>query len=136
LKADGVSVHPVLPAPPKGHRDLRAQVAVEAALTQLGSPYVWNAAGPSTFDCSGLTVWAWGHAGIALEHYTGTQVTQGVRVDPGALLPGDLLLFGTNLHHVGMYLGAGYMINAPQTGDYVKVQRVADMGDFAVAVRP
>jgi hypothetical protein len=136
LKADGVSVHPALPALPKGYRPLRAQVAVEAALGQLGSPYVWNAAGPATFDCSGLTVWAWGHAGVALEHYTGTQVTQGVRVDADGLLPGDLLLFGAALHHVGLYLGAGYMIDAPQTGDYVKVQRVADMGDFAVAVRP
>jgi cell wall-associated NlpC family hydrolase len=52
------------------------------------------------------------------------------------LLPGDLLLFGATLHHVGMYLGAGYMIDAPNTGDYVKVQLVSDDGDFAVAVRP
>jgi cell wall-associated NlpC family hydrolase len=97
---------------------------------------VWNAAGKRTFDCSGLTLWAWGHAGVKLDHYTGTQVHQGVRVTPDELLPGDLLLFGKDLHHVGMFLGAGYMIDAPQTGDYVKIQLVSDMGDFAVAVRP
>jgi cell wall-associated NlpC family hydrolase len=97
---------------------------------------VWNAAGPATFDCSGLTLWAWGHAGIPLTHFTGTQVHEGVRVDPDQLLPGDLLLFGADLHHVGMYLGAGYMIDAPTTGEYVKIQLVSDMGDFAVAVRP
>jgi cell wall-associated NlpC family hydrolase len=52
------------------------------------------------------------------------------------LLPGYLVFFGPTLHHVGLYLGAGYMIDAPDTGDYVKVQLVADDGDFAVAVRP
>ena len=136
LKSDGISVHPRLPAYPKGYRPLRAEVAVDSALRQLGSPYVWDAAGPRTYDCSGLTLWAWGHAGVPLEHFTGTQVTQGVRVKPNQLVPGDLLLFGKDLHHVGMYLGAGYMIDAPQTGDYVKIQLVSDMGDFAVAVRP
>jgi cell wall-associated NlpC family hydrolase len=136
LKPDDAGVHPALPAYRKGYRPLRAEVAVDAALAQLGSPYVWDAAGPTTFDCSGLTLWAWGHAGVALEHFTGAQVHQGRFVPADALLPGDLLLFGRSLHHVGMYLGAGYMIDAPTTGDYVKVQAVSDNGDFAVAVRP
>ena len=136
LTPDGVSVHPIVPRYAKGYRPLRAQVAVDLALQQLGSPYVWNAAGVPTFDCSGLTLWAWAHAGIPLTHFTGTQVQQGVRVAPNELLPGDLLLFGTDLHHIGMYLGAGYMIDAPTTGDYVKIQLVSDMGDYAVAVRP
>jgi cell wall-associated NlpC family hydrolase len=73
---------------------------------------------------------------VPLTHFTGDQVHEGVLVAPEELLPGDLLLFGSTLHHVGMYLGAGYMINAPNTGDYVKVQLVSDNGDFAVAVRP
>jgi hypothetical protein len=136
LKPDGVGVHPAMPEYAKGYKPLRAEVAVDAALSQLGSPYVWDAAGPDTFDCSGLTLWAWGHAGVPLEHFTGTQVQQGVRVESNELLPGDLLLFGRSVHHVGMYLGAGYMIDAPTTGDYVKIQPVADDGDFSVAVRP
>ena len=135
-KANGVTVSPTLPAYPKGYRPLRAEVAVDRALSQLGAPYVWDAAGERTFDCSGLTLWAWGHAGVALNHYTGDQVHEGVRVAPNELLPGDLMLFGAKLHHVGMYLGAGYMIDAPDTGEYVKIQKVSDDGDFAVAVRP
>jgi hypothetical protein len=136
LKPDGRTVHPLMPAYGKGRTPLRAEVAVDSALAQLGSPYVWDAAGPDTFDCSGLTLWAWGHAGVPLEHYTGIQVHQGQRVEPNELLPGDLLLFGGKLHHVGMYLGAGFMIDAPTTGDYVKIQPVSDDGDFTVAVRP
>ena len=136
LKPDGRTVHPVLPPYRNGYQPLRAEVAVDAALSKLGSQYVWDAAGPATFDCSGLTLWAWGHAGVSLEHYTGDQVHQGERVEANELLPGDLLLFGTQLHHVGMYLGAGYMIDAPSTGDYVKVQPVSDDADFTVAVRP
>jgi len=135
-KANGVTVLPKLPTYPKGYRPLRAEVAVDRALEQLGTPYVWEAAGPRTFDCSGLTLWAWGHAGVAMNHYTGDQVHEGVRVAPSQLLPGDLVLFGSKLHHVGMYLGAGYMIDAPDTGEYVKIQKVSDDGDFAVAVRP
>jgi cell wall-associated NlpC family hydrolase len=118
------------------HPVLRAEIAVRSALEQLGSPYVWDAAGPDTFDCSGLTLWAWGHAGVSLEHYTRTQVMQGHRVEPNELLPGDLVLFGATLHHVGMYLGAGFMIDAPDTGQYVKIERIATEGDFAVAIRP
>jgi cell wall-associated NlpC family hydrolase len=135
-KPDGKTVHPVLPDYRKGYTPLRAEVAVDSALEQLGSPYVWDAAGPDTFDCSGLMLWSWAHAGVALTHFTGDQVHEGVAVTPNELLPGDLLLFGRTLHHVGMYLGAGYMIDAPNTGDYVKVQLVSDDGDFAVAVRP
>jgi cell wall-associated NlpC family hydrolase len=135
-KPNGVTVNPTLPAYPKHYRPLRAEVAVDQALAQLGTPYVWDAAGPRTFDCSGLTLWAWGHAGVTLKHYTGDQVHEGTRVAPNQLLPGDLILFGGKLHHVGMYLGAGYMIDAPDTGEYVKIQKVSDDGDFAVAVRP
>jgi cell wall-associated NlpC family hydrolase len=135
-KPDGKAVHPVLPDYRNGYTPLRAEVAVDSALEQLGSPYVWDAAGPDTFDCSGLMLWAWAHAGVPLTHFTGDQAHEGVAVSPNELLPGDLLLFGKTLHHVGMYLGAGYMIDAPNTGDYVKVQLVSDDGDFAVAVRP
>jgi cell wall-associated NlpC family hydrolase len=136
LAANGRTVHPILPAFPAGYTKLRAEVAINAALAHIGDPYVWAAAGASTFDCSGLTQWAWAKAGVSLGHYTGTQAGQGVRVKANQLLPGDLVLFGSSLHHVGMYLGAGYMLNAPDTGAYVRVDKISWFGDFSLAVRP
>jgi cell wall-associated NlpC family hydrolase len=136
LAPDGKTVHPSLPGYPAGYPRLRAEVAIDAALAHIGDPYVWAAAGPGTFDCSGLTQWAWAKAGVSLGHYTGSQAVQGVRVQPNQLLPGDLVLFGGNLHHVGMYLGAGYMLNAPDTGAYIRVDKISSFGDFSLAVRP
>ncbi|MGX7680099.1 C40 family peptidase [Jatrophihabitans sp. DSM 45814] len=136
LAANGKTVHPALPGYPAGYRPLRAQVAIDAALAHIGDPYVWAAAGPTTFDCSGLTQWAWAKAGVSLTHYTGSQAVQGVRVGVNQLLPGDLVLFGSDLHHVGMYLGAGYMLDAPDTGAYVRVDKISWFGDFSLAVRP
>jgi cell wall-associated NlpC family hydrolase len=136
LPANGRTVRPALPAYPAGQSVLRAEVAVGTALANLGSPYVWAASGPSTFDCSGLTQWAWAKAGVTLTHYTVSQAAQGVRVQANQLLPGDLVLFGSDLHHVGMYLGAGYMIDAPYTGAYVRVDKISWFGDFTLAVRP
>jgi cell wall-associated NlpC family hydrolase len=134
LLPNGKTVHPSLPA--YSGSSLRAQVAIDAALAHLGDSYVWAAAGPTTFDCSGLTEWAYAKAGIGLTHYTGSQAVQGVRVGPSQLLPGDLLLFGSDLHHVGMYLGAGYLLDAPYTGAYVRVEKVSSFNDFTLAVRP
>ena len=136
LPGNGRTVRPALPGYPAGYSKLRAEVAVDNALAQLGKPYVWAAAGADTFDCSGLTQWAWGKAGVNLYHYTGSQAVQGVRVMANQLLPGDLVLFGGDLHHVGMYLGAGYMIDAPYTGSYVRINKIAWYGDFSLAVRP
>ena len=136
LPANGTTVLPRLPAYRAGTVRLRAEVALDAALTQMGVPYVYAAAGPSSFDCSGLTMWAWAKAGRDLYHYTGTQAVQGVRVTANQLLPGDLILFGSDIHHVGMYLGAGYMINAPYTGAYVRVDDISSERDFTLAVRP
>jgi hypothetical protein len=136
LPANGTSVHPIIPNYPKGYNPLRAEIAIDAALAQLGSPYVWAAAGPTTFDCSGLTQFAWAKAGVPLGHYTGNQAVQGVRVKADELLPGDLVLFGAGLHHVGMYLGAGYMIDAPHTGAYVRIEKIAPFGDASLAIRP
>jgi cell wall-associated NlpC family hydrolase len=136
LVPNGRTVHPTLPAYQPGYTKLRAEVAIDAALAHLGDPYVWAAAGASTFDCSGLTQWAWAKAGVSLAHYTGSQAVQGVRVRPNQLLPGDLVLFGGDLHHVGLYLGAGYMLDAPDTGSYVRVDKISWFGDFSLAVRP
>ncbi|MCW2522599.1 MAG: hypothetical protein JWO63_934 [Frankiales bacterium] len=134
LLPNGTTVHPRLPS--YSGTSLRAAVAVDAGLAHLGDSYVWAAAGPTTFDCSGLTQWAYAKAGVSLTHYTGSQAVQGVRVTPSQLLPGDLLLFGADLHHVGMYLGAGYMLDAPYTGAYVRVDKVSWFDDFTLAVRP
>jgi cell wall-associated NlpC family hydrolase len=109
-------------------------VAIRAALSRLGQPYVWAAAGPGTFDCSGLVRWAYGQAGLSLVHYTGTQWDQGRLVAPRDVLPGDLILFYRALSHVGIYLGAGWMLNAPYTGQYVSVMPVH--GEVAGIVRP
>ncbi|MCW2539966.1 MAG: hypothetical protein JWN95_1691 [Frankiales bacterium] len=136
LPANGVTVHPAVPAYPAKYAKLRAEVAIDNALVHLGDPYVWAAGGPTTFDCSGLTQWAYAKAGIRLDHYTGTQAKQGVRVKTSQLLPGDLVLFGSSLHHVGMYLGAGYMLDAPDTGAYVRLDKISWFGDFSLAVRP
>ncbi|HWB66008.1 MAG TPA: C40 family peptidase [Mycobacteriales bacterium] len=130
--ADGVYVDPRLPPLPP-HPTVAA-VAIRAALKKLGHPYVWAAAGPDTFDCSGLVRWAYGHAGRALVHYTGTQWNQGRLIRPSQVLPGDLVLFYRSLSHVGIYLGAGWMVNAPFTGHYVDVVPVH--GKVAGIVRP
>jgi len=136
LPANGRTVRPSIPGYAAGHVTLRAEIAVSNALSLMGAPYVYAAAGPGTFDCSGMTQWAWGKAGVNLYHYTVTQAGQGVRVQPNQMLPGDLVLFGKDLHHVGMYLGAGYMLDAPYTGAYVRVDKISAFGDFTLAVRP
>lgn len=95
--------------------------AVRAAMSRLGMPYVWGSAGPGSFDCSGLTMWAYSQVGIGLPHYTGAQFGAGRRVPLSALEPGDLVFFGADLGHMGMYVGDGLMIAAPRTGDVVKI---------------
>jgi cell wall-associated NlpC family hydrolase len=117
--ADGVFVEPSLPALPDS--PTVAMVAIRAAMTRLGDPYVWAAAGPDTFDCSGLVRWAYGKAGLRLLHYTGYQWQEGKLIPPRDVLPGDLILFYRDLSHIGIYLGAGWMLNAPFTGQYVNV---------------
>jgi cell wall-associated NlpC family hydrolase len=101
---------------------------VTFALAQLGKPYVFGAAGPEAYDCSGLTMQAWAAAGVVLPHYTITQAELGTPVaDPSLLRPGDLVFIpgsdGTMRApgHVGMYVGRGLIIEAPQTGDVVKL---------------
>jgi cell wall-associated NlpC family hydrolase len=113
----------------------RAGVAVQEAYRKLGSPYKWGASGPNTFDCSGLTMWVWGKAGVSLPHSSQAQYSSGRHVSRGNLQPGDLVFFGSPIHHVGIYIGGGRMISAPHTGDVVKIQD-AFRGDYAGAVRP
>jgi peptidoglycan DL-endopeptidase CwlO len=123
---------PIRPAPAPNPK---AQAAVDAALAELGKPYVWAAEGPDSFDCSGLTLWAWAKAGVELPHNSGMQYAATTRVPARDWEPGDLLFFGSPIHHVGMYIGNGQMVEAPYTGSEVRVVS-AYRTDYVGAGRP
>jgi len=112
-----------------------AATAIEFARAQLGKPYRYAAAGPDEFDCSGLTMAAWGAAGVRMPHYSGAQYTRFPRVPLDEMQPGDLVFWGPGgSSHEGLYVGGGMMIHAPHTGDVVKVAAV--YGRPVGAVRP
>jgi cell wall-associated NlpC family hydrolase len=132
----------------------RGGVAARAALRWLGTPYSWGGgtvsgpsfgiaygAGTKGFDCSGLAVYAWGKAGVRLDHWTGTQWTSGPHVPTGLLRPGDLVFFANNvnsaatIHHVGIFIGRGQMVEAPFTGGRVRISSIWRNG-FIGATRP
>lgn len=115
---------PGAPAPPASGG---AATAVRAAESKLGDNYVWGAAGPDTFDCSGLTLYAWAAAGVSLPHSSSIQAQTGTPVSEGELQPGDLVFYYSPIHHVAMYVGNGMVIHAPQTGDVVKYSPVDSM---------
>ncbi len=108
-------------------------VALTWAFSELGKPYVWAATGPDTFDCSGLTQFVWRQAGVSIPRVAAAQDSWSVPVPLSDLLPGDLVFFGqTDIHHVGIYIGDGLMINAPHTGDVVRVTSIwwSDLAGF------
>ncbi|MGH3515856.1 MAG: NlpC/P60 family protein [Haloechinothrix sp.] len=111
-----------------------AQTAVDAAMSKRGSPYVYGADGPDSFDCSGLTSWAYNQAGVSIPRSSRAQSTHGTPVPREALQPGDLVFFYNPVSHVGMYIGNGQMVHAPQSGDVVKVAGVM-WGDYVGARR-
>jgi cell wall-associated NlpC family hydrolase len=113
----------------------RAGVAVREAYRKLGSPYLWAASGPDRFDCSGLTMWVWAKAGVSLPHSSRAQYAGGRKVSRSDLQPGDLVFYGSPIHHVGIYVGGAKMISAPHSGDVVKLQD-AFRRDYVGAVRP
>ena len=98
--------------------------ALTAALSRRGDPYVWGAAGPGQFDCSGLVVWAFAQEGISLPPFTGDLWNSGVHIPRADLEPGDLVFFFADISHVGIYLGDGLMVDAPDFGEAVQVQPV------------
>ncbi len=116
---------------PAGLRDLGASPAgVEAvtfALAQRGKPYVWGGVGPSGYDCSGLMQTAWAHAGVPISRVSSTQLRDGAPTTAALLVPGDLVLTpgieGTfaSPGHIGMYIGNNLVLQAPRTGDVIKV---------------
>ncbi len=100
----------------------RAQTAVRAALSQLGVPYRYGMSSPGrAFDCSGLTTYAWGKAGVGLPRNSRRQYNALPKIPKQLAQPGDLIFTGSPIHHVGIYLGNGTMVHAPQTGDVVKI---------------
>jgi cell wall-associated NlpC family hydrolase len=111
-----------------------AEVAVQWAKRELGKPYVWGAAGPDSFDCSGLTMYVYAQAGIALPHYTGAQWNSGRHVPLSSVRPGDLIFYFHDLSHVAIYIGGGEVIHAPHTGDVVRIAPM-NMDPIAGAVR-
>jgi cell wall-associated NlpC family hydrolase len=112
-----------------------AAKAVQTAAAQMGKPYEWAAEGPDSYDCSGLTMYAWQSAGVSLPHSSQAQYSSLPHVARGQLRPGDLVFYGSPIHHVGIYEGGGVMINAPETGENVRRDSI-NRADWAGAARP
>ncbi|MGJ5753857.1 C40 family peptidase [Streptomyces puniciscabiei] len=117
-----------------GDQNSRAEAAVSYAFAKLGSPYVWGAAGPNAFDCSGLVQAAYRSAGISLPRTTYAQINAGRRVSRSELEPGDLVFFYSGISHVGIYVGNGQIIHAPNPSAPVRLAPV-DLMPFAGATR-
>lgn len=107
-----------------------ATMALNIALREQGKPYEWGAEGPASFDCSGLTLWAWASAGVQLPRVAADQYNVGTRVEGGLLAPGDLVFFASDLadprtiYHVGIYAGSGLMVDAPHSGAVVRTEAI------------
>lgn len=110
-------------------------IAVRAALTRIGDPYVWGATGPDQFDCSGLMVWAYKQAGKTLPRSSQAQLAGGTPVERDALRPGDLIIYYPDATHVGMYIGNGYVVHASTFGVPVKVAPIDGAGPYNSARR-
>jgi cell wall-associated NlpC family hydrolase len=123
------------------HGGLLGAQAVALAERYLGIPYVWGSANPKVgLDCSGLTMLVYGKLGVSLDHYAAFQWLEGARIAPADLQPGDLVFFDMEADgpgHVGMYIGSGEFIQAPHTGDIVKISTLASYASkYVGAVRP
>jgi peptidoglycan DL-endopeptidase CwlO len=126
------------PVPPVGSvpASKRAAIAVATARAQIGKPYVTGGNGPGSYDCSGLTKYAWAAAGVTIPRVSRDQYAAGTKVARADLQPGDLVYFGSPVYHVALYIGGGQMITAPQPGEYVKYQAVSVFPDYTGATRP
>jgi cell wall-associated NlpC family hydrolase len=113
----------------------RAAAAVNYALAQVGDSYVYGAAGPNAFDCSGLTMMAWAQAGVGLPHSSSAQQGSGTRVSSSSLQPGDLVFYYSPVSHVAIYIGGGRIVHAANPSTGVVVSGVFSM-PYSGAVRP
>ncbi|MDP9256510.1 MAG: C40 family peptidase [Actinomycetota bacterium] len=122
------------------HGGMLGPQAVAIAKRFLGIPYVWGGSTPTGgFDCSGLVMYVYRQLGVTLDHYAAWQFLEGTRVAPQDLQPGDLVFFEPKADgpgHVGMYVGDGKMINAPHTGDVVRIVSIQGRSGYVGAVRP
>ena len=125
---------PQAPVPAAAPASGNAGTAVATALAQVGDPYSYGAAGPDAFDCSGLTMFAWRAAGVSLPHSSSMQAGMGVPVSPSAMQPGDLVFYYSPISHVGMYIGNGRLVHAPNSSTTVQVVDV-DMMPLAAVRR-
>jgi cell wall-associated NlpC family hydrolase len=129
---------PDLPGATDAGENPYGPAAVAAALDKLGADYVWGAEGPSTFDCSGLVLWAYGQAGLVLPRLASDQYFASTPVAVSDMQPGDLLVYAydpsddNTIHHITMYIGDGKMVHAPRTGDVVRVVPVYYDGLYGV----
>ncbi len=112
----------------------RAATAIQYAMAQVGKTYVYGAAGPNSYDCSGLTMRAWGAAGVGLPHSSRAQMGHGRRVSESELQPGDLVFYYSPVSHVGIYIGNGLIVNAQRPGLGVRVTGLHSM-PYVGAVR-
>ncbi|WP_300676347.1 C40 family peptidase [Nocardioides sp.] len=113
----------------------RAAAVIAYAKAQLGDAYVWGAAGPNAFDCSGLTMMAWAAAGVSLPHSSRAQYSSGPHVAESDLQPGDLVFYYSPISHVGIYIGNGMVLHAANPGEGVKISALHSM-PYSGAVRP
>lgn len=119
-------------APPASQR---ASAAFAAAQSKIGVPYVYGATGPSSFDCSGFTSWAYAQAGVSIPRTSQEQANAGTRIySMSQLKVGDLVIFYGDYHHVGLYAGNGMVLHAPKPGAYVRYESIGDM-TFEFGVR-
>ncbi|MFE2105400.1 NlpC/P60 family protein [Kitasatospora sp. NPDC059463] len=126
--APAATAKPAAPAAPAANGS-RAAAAIAAAESKLGSPYVYGATGPNSFDCSGLTGWAYAQAGVSLPRTSQAQATAGTQIgsDISKAQPGDLVIFYGDRHHVGIYVGGGQVIHAPKPGASVRYEAASNM---------
>lgn len=106
----------------------------ETALAYRGIPYRWGGASRAGFDCSGLVMFVFSQHGVSLPHHSGSQALHGSKV-LGTLEPNDVVFFGSPIHHVGIYIGGGYYVHAPRTGDVVKISKLTGRKDLVAARR-
>ncbi len=122
-------------APPVPAGSGGAAAAVQFARAQVGDVYVYGAAGPDAYDCSGLTMLAWAQGGVALPHSSSAQMASGTPVSPSALAPGDLVFYYSPVSHVGIYAGGGMVVHAANPSTGVRMDPVGSM-PISGAVRP